>query len=76
MLRASPSFIEVTTFQAARPSVIRSSVANTRATWNGSKYVVLKVEPRPRRYVAMPMTVKMVIGSIFTQRMPLATVCA
>ena len=32
MLWASPSFIEVTTFQAARPSVIRSSVANTRAT--------------------------------------------
>lgn len=32
----SPSFIEVTMFQAARPLVIRSSVAYTRATWNGS----------------------------------------
>ena len=36
MFSASPSFIEVTTFQAARPLVIRSSVWNTRATWNGS----------------------------------------
>ena len=36
MFSASASFTEVTTFQAARPPVIRSSVANTRATWNGS----------------------------------------
>jgi len=33
---ASPSFTEVTTFHAARPPVIKSSVANTRATWKGS----------------------------------------
>ena len=37
MLRASTSFIEVTTFQAARPRVIRSSVWNRRATWRGSR---------------------------------------
>jgi hypothetical protein len=36
MFRASPSFIEVTTFHAARPFVIRSMVANVRATSNGS----------------------------------------
>ena len=35
MFCASTSFIDVTTFQAARPRVIRSSVWNRRATWNG-----------------------------------------
>ena len=74
MFSASPSFIDVTTFHAARPPVIRSSVANTRATWNGSKYVVEQVAPRPSRSVAMPITVSTVIGSIFTQRMPCSTV--
>ena len=36
MLRASLLLSEVTMFQAARPSLIRSIVENTRATWNGS----------------------------------------
>ena len=36
MLCASPSLTEVTTFQAARPPVIRSRVAKRRATSNGS----------------------------------------
>ena len=36
--RHSPSFIEVTMFQAARPSVARSRLAKTRAnSRNGSK---------------------------------------
>jgi hypothetical protein len=37
MLCASPSFSEVTTFQAARPPDIKSRVAKRRATSNGSK---------------------------------------
>ena len=36
MFMASPSFMEVTTFQAARPLVMRSMVAKVRATSKGS----------------------------------------
>src|SRR5262249_19269419 len=45
MLSASPSLTEVTTFQAARPFDIRSSVAKRRATSNGSKLEVEQVDP-------------------------------
>src|SRR5215813_12119205 len=64
MLRASPSLTDVTTFQAARPFVIRSSVAKRRATSNGSKYVVEHVEARPSLVVTAAIVISTIRGTM------------
>src|SRR5262249_60570318 len=70
MLRASPSLTDVTTFQAARPFVIRSSVAKRRATSNGSKYVVEHVEARPSLVVTAALGISTSRGALFGGRGP------
>ncbi len=62
-LRASDSWKEVTTFQAARPAVRWSRLANDRATVNGCAYVVDTVAASPRCSVTAPMDASTCSGS-------------
>ena len=76
MFCASPSFIEVTTFQAARPS--RHQVERREQPRDVERLVVGRrigrAEPEPLGRHAHRH--QQVIGSILTQRMPCATVSA
>ncbi len=62
-MRPEPSSGEVTTFQPARPPLIRSREANWRATVNGSLYDVDSVPAKPILLVAVASADRIVSGS-------------